>query len=112
MKINVKVILDDQYRNFSISCGVGDKSFKWLALVVSERFANAAPNGTLRWRNDYNGISDRVQYSSDDIVLPSGEAPSASDLINHHLRDGDEVTMNLAYKQRLDKVTVRNQNDL
>lgn len=99
MKIKTKVVIGDQQRDFYIPCGTGDKNFKWLTLVTTQRFANATPNGSLRWRDNFAGITEKAQYTCASITLPSGDEPEPSEMINYYLRDGDEVTINLADKQ-------------
>ena len=37
MRIRAIIEFDEFEREFIIPCGTGDKSFKWLALVASQR---------------------------------------------------------------------------
>lgn len=104
MKIKVRVVYDDKYeRVFDVAVGRGDKTFKWLGLVASQRFALEAPVGASRRRDHYRGTTDNFQLITDDIVLPNNEIPHPSSIISDFLLDGDEVTVNLLGKQTLNK---------
>lgn len=107
MKIKAKVIMGEQQRDFYIPCGTGDKNFKWLTLVTTQRFANATPNGSLRWRDDFAGITEKAQYCCVSITLSSGDDPDPTEMINYYLRDGDEVIITLADKQAINGINVR-----
>lgn len=104
MKIKVRVVYDEKYeRVFDVAVGRGDKTFKWLGLVASQRFALEAPVGASRRRDHYRGATDNFQLIADDIVLPNNEIPHPSSIISDFLLDGDEVTVNLLGKQALNK---------
>lgn len=99
MKINVQVFHGDHDRTFEISCGTGEnKSFKWLSNVACQRFALAAPNGALRHRDHFRGITDAAQYPAVEICLPDGEIPHPASMLSDFLRDGDSVILRLGDK--------------
>lgn len=97
MKLKVTVIFGDKERNFSIPCGTGNKTIKWLGMVASQRYSNAAPNGALRRRDDYCGITENAQYQVEHVYLPSGKIAHPGVMIfDSELKDGDEVTVRLS----------------
>jgi hypothetical protein len=99
MKIKATVVFDSHERTFNIPCGTGDKTIKWLGLVASQRYSNAAPNGALRRRDDFCGISENVQYQVDQVYLPGGKIVHPGIMIfDSDLKDGDEVTVKLCSK--------------
>jgi hypothetical protein len=99
MKILAKVVFDSHERTFNIPCGTGDKTIKWLGLVASQRYSNAAPNGALRRRDDFCGISENVQYQVDQVYMPGGKIAHPGIMIfDSDLKDGDEVTVRLCSK--------------
>jgi hypothetical protein len=104
MKLEVIVRIDGRERTLDIPCGLGDKSFKWLGQVASQRYANAAPNGTLRRREGSHGMSDTVQYQTMAITLPGGESPFPADNIRSYLRDGDSVIIDLCSKLNINGI--------
>lgn len=96
MKIIVRIEFETYYRTFIIPCGSGNKSIKWLGIVAAQRFSNAAPNGTLRRRDDFCGITEKAQYQVEKIVLPDGKLAHPNVLIcDSDLKDGDEVLVKL-----------------
>mmetsp|Transcript_19819 Transcript_19819/g.33675 ORF Transcript_19819/g.33675 Transcript_19819/m.33675 type:complete len:507 (-) Transcript_19819:137-1657(-) len=97
MKIKAKVVFGSHDRTFHIPCGAGDKTIKWLGIVASQRYSNAAPNGALRRRDDFCGISDKTQYQVDHVYLPDGKIVHPGIMIfDSDLKDGDEVTVRLS----------------
>ena len=97
MKIRTRVEFQGQQRDFVIPCGTGDKTIKWLGIVASQRFSNAAPNGALRRRDDFCGITEKAQYQVDSIILPNGRVAHPGRYINESdLKDGDEVLVRLS----------------
>lgn len=102
MKINVKLVFGNQEKIIAIPCGTGNKTFKWLGIVASERFSKAAPNGYLRRMDEFCAISDQAQYHPSEIMLADGEIPSPEDMIYDLLRDGDEITITLRSKQSVE----------
>jgi hypothetical protein len=102
MKVEVVVKFDESERSFEIPCGLGDKTFKWLGQVASQRFANSAPNGNLRRREGNYGISERVQYQTMTIITPGGENPFPGDMLQDYLRDGDTVIIELCSRLAVD----------
>jgi hypothetical protein len=107
MKIDVRLIFEEYERVFEISCGDGRaKTFKWLSNTVSQRFANANPNGALRHRDDYRGITENAQHLAKEIILEDGRSPKPDDFLSAgpepFLRDGDEVTIRLVSSISID----------
>lgn len=96
MKLKVTVIFGQYERKFSIPCGTGNKTIKWLGMVASQRYSNAAPNGALRRRDDYCGITENAQYQVEHVYLPGGKIAHPGVMIyDSDLKDGDEVTVKL-----------------
>lgn len=102
MKIKAIVRFNEDERSFSIACGVGDKTFKWLGNVASQRYSTAIPNGNLRRREDFCGVTDHAQYQTMNIILPSGESPLPNELLSDHLHDEELVTVELCSKLSVD----------
>lgn len=105
MKIKAIVRFDDSEHVFAVPCGNGDKTFKWLGNAISQRFALSSPNGALRSRENFYGISDRVQYMTNNITVPSGENPHPAEFLQDHLHDGDVVLVDLSNKMQVKKVS-------
>jgi hypothetical protein len=102
MKIKIIVKFENHERHFFVACGVGDKTFKWLGNVASQRYAMAVPNGILRRRDDYCAITDGSQFQTLNIILPNGENPSPMDFLSDHLQDEDTITIELCSKLPVD----------
>lgn len=105
MKIQVTIRVGEQQKTFEIPCGVGDKSFKWLGQVASQRYAMSAPNGHLRRREDFCGATERVQFQATSITVPSGEVPYPTEMLTDYLRDGDLVVVELCDRQAVDNMS-------
>ena len=105
MKVVAKVILNNEEREFDIACGNGERSFKWLATAGMQRWAQAVPNGNLRRCDLKHGVTDSVQYSTTNVLLPSGEIPHPEAKLREFLRYGDEVTINLTGHQKVDIIS-------
>eukprot|EP01041_Mallomonas_annulata_P003838 gene3838-7644_t len=103
MKIHVKLIVGKQERTITIACGAGDKTFKWLGMVSSQRFAMEAPHGAIRRYDELRGITDRVQQHAFNISLSNGEEPHPGALLCDYLRDNDEVIVDLLNDLDVDK---------
>eukprot|EP00981_Chlorochromonas_danica_P009577 scaffold2752_cov179-Ochromonas_danica.AAC.7 len=95
MKILALIKFDDQERTFIIPCGTGNKTFKWLGNVASQRFAQATPVGTLRRREQLCSGSDSHQFQAMSIKTLLGEMPNPNEFLVDHLHDGDEVIIEL-----------------
>ena len=96
MKLKVKVVFGGNERTFSIPCGTGNKTIKWLGIVASQRYSNAAPNGSLRRRDDFCGITENTQYQVEHVYLPDGKIAHPGIMIfDSDLKDGDMVTVKL-----------------
>ena len=106
MKIRARVVFEGAPVYFEVPVGLGDKSFKWLGMVVSQRFALLAPNGGLRRRDPIRrGASDSSMHQAVQIVLPGGAFPHPQALISDFLRDGDEVGVSLVDHQEVATLT-------
>jgi hypothetical protein len=87
MKIKVKARFGDYERTFEISCGSGDnKTFKWLGNVISQRFAQCVPNGTLRHRDHFRGTTQEAQHTCSEIRFQDGQMPHPTAIISDFLR--------------------------
>lgn len=106
MKIKVNINCGNDTKSYYISCGRGDKTFKWLGMVASQRFALTAPNGAIRRRDSDNphAISNHAQQLPYDIKLKNGESLHPSALIVERLKDGDEVFCTLGARLDVDGV--------
>jgi hypothetical protein len=102
MKIKAVVRLDDYERQFDIAVGLGDKTFKWLAMTASQRFASVIPNGQLRQRDHYRGATERAQHLPLEICLSNGDLPLPGSLISDYLQDGDQVFVHLQSRQHVE----------
>jgi hypothetical protein len=106
MKLKVRVSLDrENERIFDVAVGIGDKTFKWLSLVASQRYALASPAGGLRRREEYRGATERAQHHAREIILPDGEVPHPSAIISDFLHDGEEVVIILIDVMKIDPKT-------
>lgn len=105
MRIKAIVKFGAYEREFYIPCGNGNKSFKWLGSTASSRYAMASPHGALRSRDHYCGVSDRVQYLTLSITVPSGDNPHPAELIQDYLHDNDTVYIELCNSVPIKKVS-------
>ncbi len=106
MKITVVAIFSEYERTFEVSCGTGEnKTFKWLSNVVCQRFALAAPNGTLRHRDQFRGITNHTQHTAVEISLFNGQIPHPAAILSDFLRDGDEVRVKLISELAVDSLS-------
>jgi len=83
---------------FDVPVGDGSRTFKWLGINVSERYASG-PNGSLRRREEYRGLTDKGSYQAEEIVLPTGDIPHPEAPLKDHIQDGDEIIVHLIDKQ-------------
>lgn len=106
MKVKVTITCDAGVKSFYVSCGRGDKTFKWLGLVVSQRYALAAPNGAARRRDSDipHGISQHVQQLPYEMKSKTGEYLHPGTLISDMLKDGDEIFCTLGASLPVDFV--------
>lgn len=95
MKINLILEIEGDKRALVIHCGNGEKSFKWLGLVATQRFALAAPVGTSRCRESVRGSSEHAQHHPVRVRLSSGDCPIPSSMLSEFLHDGDTVYVEL-----------------
>lgn len=102
MKVTVRIICGKEERTIDIACGDGQKTFKWLGMVASQRFAGDAPHGALRRYDELRGINDRAQQHAFDILLPSGDKAHPSELIIDLLNHEDEVIIDLLSNLNVD----------
>lgn len=105
MKVKAIVRFDDAEHVFIVPCGNGDKTFKWLGNAISQRYSLSAPNGSIRSRENFYGISDRVQYMTNNITVPSGENPHPAEFLHDHLHDGDSVLIDMSSRIPVKKVS-------
>lgn len=105
MKIRIIVKFDDHEKHFFVACGTGEKTFKWLANVASQRYATAIPNGNLRRREDFCGVSEAAQFQTYNMILPTGLSPSPMELLTEHLHDEDTVIIELCSRLPIDQKT-------
>lgn len=111
MKIRVRVIVghcphtNDVQEDviFDVPIGDGSRSFKWLGINVSERYASG-PNGTLRRREEYRGLTDKGSYQAEEIVLSTGDIPHPEAPLKDHVQDGDELVVHLIDKQPIGSI--------
>jgi hypothetical protein len=100
MKVIAVIQLDKEKQEIEIPCGFGDKTFKWLSMIVFQRFSLLSPHGIVRSRDDIRGQTDNDQLVPSEIYLESGDVPHPSCLINDFLRDGDRVFVTLNDKHK------------
>ena len=94
MKLRVRALFEGTPLYFEVPVGLGDKTFKWLGMTVSQRFAMLAPNGGLRRRDPIRrGMNDQSLHPPVQVVLPNGQFPHPQALLSDFLGDGDEVTV-------------------
>lgn len=93
MKVEVAISCGTDERRVFISCGRGDKTFKWLGMVASQRYALSAPNGAVRRRDSDipRGMTINAQQLPQKILIGDGESPHPGALINEYIKDGDVV---------------------
>ena len=106
MKVKVTITCEAGVKSFYVSCGRGDKTFKWLGLVVSQRYALAAPNGATRRRDSDipHAISQHVQQLPYEMKSKTGEYLHPGTLISDILKDGDEIFCTLGASLPVDFV--------
>lgn len=106
MKIKVRATLGEYERVFEICCGTGEtKTFKWLGNAVCQRFALSAPNGSLRHRDHFRGVTESAQHTCSEIRFTDGQMPHPSCIIADFLKDGDEVGVILVTTMPLGRET-------
>lgn len=110
MKVNVLVKCNNEQQNMLISCGRGDKTFKWLGMVASQRYAQSIPNGSLRRRDtdSMRSSSSRTQRLPESMLLPDGEYAHPSELLTDYIEDGDTVTCILSNQLPVTKLSSPN----
>ena len=107
MKVNVLIKCDKEERSVLISCGRGDKTFKWLGMVASQRHAQSIPNGALRRRDTdmMRASSCRDQQTPENMILPGGEYAHPSAQIADYVEDGDTVICVLSSSMNVSKLS-------
>ncbi|RYH21755.1 hypothetical protein EON65_20245 [archaeon] len=105
MKLYALIKFGESQTRFTISCGTGSKSFKWLGNVASQRFSTCVPNGSLRRMEALCSGSDNAQHQTKSITTPLGDSPHPSELLQDHLHDGDEVVIELYDVLSINNVT-------
>lgn len=104
MKVNVILVVGGEQRSVVIPCGNGEKTFKWLSLVATQRFALFAPIGQIRCRESVRGTTESAQHQILSLRLEGGDAPLPSALLTEFLHDGDTVYVDLDTEQKVDSV--------
>lgn len=104
MRLNVVLHIGKESVVTEVSCGSGDKTFKWLALVAAQKYTNSVPNGMLRSRDGFNGVTAHAQHHPISITLASGELPPPTALLSDFLKDGDRVTVDLSSEARVSRI--------
>ena len=106
MKVIACAVFNGAQTKFEISVGAGDKTFKWLGITASQRFASQDPNGALRRRDPpRRGMSNFSSYQGVEVQLSDGQKPHPSAMLMDFLRDGDEVKILLNDNQDLNSRT-------
>ena len=107
MKVNVLIKCGNEERSLLISCGRGDKTFKWLGMVASQRHAQSIPNGTLRRRDTdmMRASSCHDQQAPENMILPGGEYAHPSAQIADYIEDGDTVICVLSNSLSVSKLS-------
>lgn len=106
MKIKARVIVGhcphtydvQEDVTYDVAIGDGSRTFKWLGITISERYAQG-PNGALRRREEYRGLTHKGSYQPEEIVLPSGDIPHPEAPLSDHVQEGDEIVVHLIDKQ-------------
>ena len=96
MKVKVVVKIGKKRRNFEIPIGRGDKTFKWLGSVASQMYSSDNPEGTLRTRDNFRGLTRRSQHTASDVLLSNGEIPHPMSLLHDYVMDGDVLFCHIA----------------
>ena len=86
MKVRAVVSCDGEETIYTIPCGTGDNTMRWLALACSQRYAEDVS----------------MQLRPSDIFL-NGRSMDANATIKNSLADGDEVKVVLQYKVAVDR---------
>jgi hypothetical protein len=104
MRLIVVLRIGKESVSTEVSCGSGDKTFKWLALVAAQKYTNSVPNGTLRCRDGFNGVTPHAQHHPIALSLDSGESPPPTAFLSEFLKDGDRVTVDLTSEARVSRI--------
>jgi hypothetical protein len=104
MKITLYLKVGRETREVVVHCGNGEKSFKWLGLVATQKYALAAPTGTVRCRESVRGASEHAQHHPVGIRLSNGECPIPSAMLSDFLHDGDVVHVDMESERAVNSV--------
>jgi hypothetical protein len=105
MKVTVHIRIFDETKVLEIPCGIGDKTFKWLAVVASQRIAAMAPNGDLRRKEGIRGATEKVQHLPYEVYLDNGDVMHPNAQLVDWIKDGDVVYIGLQDSQSILKNT-------
>ena len=105
MKVKAHIRVFDETKVLEIPCGVGDKTFRWLAVVASQRFAAMAPNGDLRRKEGVRGATEQVQHLPYEVYLDNSDVMHPNAQLLDWLKDGDSVYIGLQDSQNILKST-------
>lgn len=95
MKLTLEVVCGKYKQTFEQPIGIGDKTFKWLGSCASGMYARNIPDGAIRARCDFRGLSKRAQNHAYEVILENGEIPHPMSLLQDYVLDGDCITINL-----------------
>lgn len=104
MKVTLRLQVGRETRDTVVHCGNGEKTFKWLGLVATQKFALAAPSGTVRCRESVRGASEHAQHHPTGIRLNDGSSPMPSDMLSDFVRDGDIVYVDIESTRSVNSV--------
>ena len=106
MKLIIRALFDKNVVEYEVPVGMGDKSFKWLGMTVSQRFGTNTPNGAVRRRDPVRrGTTANAMHQSVEVALEDGQIPHPNALISDFCRDGDVISVNLLDRLGIDPVT-------
>lgn len=110
MKVNVLVKCGSEERTLLISCGRGNKTFKWLGMVASQRHAHSIPNGSLRRRDTdmMRAMTGNNQQAPENMILPGGEYAHPNAQIADYVVDGERIVCVLSDKMGVSKLSSPN----
>jgi len=94
--VTVEIRCGTYKKTYEQSIGYGDKTFKWLGSCAEQFYSRYIPNGSIRARDDFRGLSKRAQHHAFEVVLENGEIPHPMSLLQDYVLDGDVLTVNLS----------------
>ena len=79
---------------FTIPCGEGEQTFKWLSLVSAQRYALMVPHGRCRTREDAHAKMG-FYVPAQVMKFQTGEVMHPGNRLADHCRDGDSLEVML-----------------